>query len=94
MSHPADLAAATGAGAALGAAFFLGLWWTVRKSLASRRPVLWIVCSWMARSGLVLLAIYMIGSGSWQRIVFCLLGFAIARALVTMRLREVAAHAP
>lgn len=74
---------AAAAGLLLGAIFFGGLWWTVRKGAASPRPVLWFSGSLLVRMGIVLPGFYFVGGGELPRLLACLLGFLIARLLVT-----------
>jgi F1F0 ATPase subunit 2 len=69
-------------GLGLGAMYFGGLWWTVRKGLASPRPALWFLGSLLLRLGLVLAVFYWIGRGHWDRTLICLMGFVLARFLV------------
>ena len=76
------------AGAALGAIFFGGLWWTVRKGVSSPRPALWFFGSLLARISIVMAGFYFVGSGQWERLVAALLGFIVAR-LIVMRLTRV-----
>ena len=71
------------AGAMLGTLFFLGLWWTVRKGLASDRPALWFFGSTLLRTGFVVVGFFFISGGDWRRLLICLLGFFIARVFVT-----------
>ncbi|MBC7703264.1 MAG: ATP synthase subunit I [Rhodoferax sp.] len=73
------------AGVALGAFFFGGLWWTLRRALVSPRPLLWLGTSVLLRSGIVLFGVYVVGHGQWQRMVACLAGFILVR-LLTLRL--------
>ena len=73
------------AGLLLGAIFFGGLWWTVRKGVFSKSPALWFLGSSLVRMSLVLAGFYFVGRGDWRRLVVCLLGFIIARFIV-MRL--------
>ena len=75
------------AGVALGAIYFGGLWWTVRRGLASRRPALWLSGSLLLRAGMALAGFYFVGQGHWQRLVACLLGFVMARLAATWRMR-------
>jgi F1F0 ATPase subunit 2 len=82
MNEPLMLVVAGAVGLGLGAIFFGGLWWTVRKGVSSPRPVLWFVGSMLLRTGIVLAGFYFAGGGQWQRLVVCLLGFVIARFLV------------
>jgi len=71
------------AGLLLGGFFFGGLWWTVRKGAASQRSALWFFGSFVLRASLVLAGFYLVGRAHWQPLLACLLGFAIARPVVT-----------
>jgi F1F0 ATPase subunit 2 len=86
------LAVALAAGLLLGAAFFGGLWWTVRKGVSSKHPALWFPGSLLLRMSLVLVGFYFAGRGDWRRLVACLLGFIIARFLVTRMTRAPVEH--
>jgi F1F0 ATPase subunit 2 len=66
----------------LGAIFFGGLWWTLRKSLASPRPALWILGSLLARMSLLLVGLYLVSDGHWQRLLAGLVGVICARFIV------------
>ena len=79
MNKVLALALALVAGLGLGAIFFGGLWWTVRKGISSSQPALWFSASLLARTSIVLAGIYFVGLGHWERLVSCLLGFVIAR---------------
>lgn len=70
------------AGGALGALFFGGLWWTVRRGATSPRPALWFLSSLVLRMSIVLAGFYFVGNGHWERLVACLLGFIVARIIV------------
>ncbi len=70
------------AGLVLGAVFFGGLWWTLRKSLKSQRPALWLLGSLLARTSLVLVGLYLVSGGQWQRLLAGLAGVIGARFLV------------
>ena len=69
-------------GIILGAIFFGGLWWTIRKGVLSKHPVLWVFGSLLLRTGIVLTGFYFIAHGHWERILLCLLGFVTARMIV------------
>jgi F1F0 ATPase subunit 2 len=86
------LAAALAAGLFLGAIFFGGLWWTVRKAVSSKRPAFWFLGSLLLRMSLVLIGFYFVGRGNWQRLVTCLLGFIIARFCVMRLTRTPVEH--
>ena len=88
------LALALVAGLLLGAIFFGGLWWTVRKGLVSKQPALWFLGSVLVRMGVVLAGFYFVGQGHWERLVACLVGFIMARFIVTRLTAKEASHAP
>lgn len=83
MNDPLTLILACIAGLLLGAIFFGGLWWTVRKGMESTRPALWFFASLLIRLSLVTAGFYFVGGGDWRRLVACLVGFVIARMLIT-----------
>jgi F1F0 ATPase subunit 2 len=76
-------------GALLGVFFFAGLWWTVRKLESSKQVALLFLGSMLLRSSVVILGFYYIPGDNWQRLVAGLLGFIIARIMVT-RLTRIA----
>jgi F1F0 ATPase subunit 2 len=71
------------AGVILGAIFFGGLWWTVNKGVSSERPALWFFSSLLVRMSIVLAGFYIVGGRQWERLLLCLLGFVMARFVVT-----------
>lgn len=90
------------AGAALGILFFGGLWYTVKKIVDTKMPVVWVLGSFIFRVAVVLVGFYFISSGNWQRLVVCVIGFIAARFIVIhftksidekqMHIRKEAAH--
>lgn len=72
----------TGGGVILGIIFYGGLWWTTKKAMSSKSPLLWFTGSLLTRFGTALAGIYFISNQHWERILFCLAGFIIARYLV------------
>ncbi|WP_242518242.1 MULTISPECIES: ATP synthase subunit I [Thiorhodovibrio] len=82
------------AGLALGAIFFGGLWWTLRKSLESPRPALWLLGSLLVRMGVLLFGLYLISDGHWEPLLAALLGVIGARALVLRWTRPVDQPSP
>ncbi len=74
-------------GLALGTLFFAGLWFTVKKTVHTKLPGLWFIGSLFVRLGMVLLGFYLVGNGSWQRLLICLAGFIIARFIVVQYTR-------
>jgi F1F0 ATPase subunit 2 len=83
MNETLTLVLALVAGLLLGAIFFGGLWWTVRRGVSSQRPALWFFGSLLLRMSIALTGFYFVGRGNWERLVVCLLGFVMARLAVT-----------
>jgi F1F0 ATPase subunit 2 len=103
MNETLSLASAWVVGVLLGAVFFGGLWWTVVRGISSRRPALWFFGSMLLRTCIVVLGFYFILGNDWKRLLAGLLGFIVARFIVTRRTRvtqkqsqlvQVAGHAP
>lgn len=86
MNDAAFIGASFLAGGGLGFLFFGGLWWTVRKGVASSRPGLWFLGSLVLRTAMVLSAFHLVGGGQLGRLAGCLLGFTMVRLALT-RLR-------
>jgi len=70
------------AGIVLGILFFYGLWLTVKKAVTAKIPALWILGSFLIRTGIMLAGFYYVSQGNWQRLLICLLGFITARYMV------------
>ena len=83
MNETLRLVLALVTGILLGAIFFGGLWWTVQKGISSKRPALWFFGSLLLRTSIVLAGFYFIARGHWERLIVCLVGFVIARFIVT-----------
>ena len=83
MNETWILAVALVIGVLLGAVFFGGLWWTIRKGISSKQPALWFFGSLLVRMCIVLAGFYFVSGGHWERLVLCLIGFVIARLAVT-----------
>ncbi|MGD0491285.1 MAG: ATP synthase subunit I [Steroidobacteraceae bacterium] len=82
MNELLHLAPAMAAGVILGAFFFGGLWWTVKRGVSSQRPALWFFGSMLLRTSITLVGFYFIGHENWKRWLLCLLGFVLARLVV------------
>ena len=76
------------AGIFLGAIFFGGLWWTVRRGLVSQQPAFWFIGSMLLRIGIVVPGFYYVMQGDWRRLVACLAGFLLARISVVRLTRS------
>jgi len=83
VNETPTLVLAWAAGILLGGIFFGGLWWTVRKGATSTHPALWFGGSILLRMGIALAGFYIIAGGRWERLLCCLLGFVMARIVVT-----------
>jgi F1F0 ATPase subunit 2 len=103
MNETLSLVLALVAGVLLGAMFFGGLWWTVQKGVSSKQPALWFFGSLLLRMSIALAGFYFVSGGHWERLLLCLLGFVIARLIVTRLTRaaekptylaQEASHAP
>lgn len=77
------------AGVGLGAIFFGGLWLTVRRTLSSSTLGVVLMAGFMLRVSIVLAGFYAISLGGWQRMIPSLLGFLMARLLITRWVRTV-----
>jgi F1F0 ATPase subunit 2 len=75
-------------GMGAGVFYFGGLWWTVRRLPSARQPALLTFGSFLARTGLSLVAFYFASGGHWQRILASLLGFIIVRVFLVRRIRS------
>ena len=83
MNETLTLALALVAGLLLGALFFGGLWWTVQKGVSSKQPALLFFGSLLLRTSITLAGFYFIARDHWERLLVCILGFVIARFIVT-----------
>jgi len=96
MNESLYLILALAAGALLGGMFFGGLSWTVLKGVAFKSPAPWFLGSLLLRMSMTVAGFYVVSRGNWQRLLMCLLGFLIARAIVTRltRFTNEVSHAP
>ena len=67
------------AGLIIGAYFYGGLWFTVRKGVATPRPVLWFIGSLLLRLTIVFVGFTVVGGVDYQLWLGCLIGFIFAR---------------
>ncbi|MBK8740206.1 MAG: ATP synthase subunit I [Betaproteobacteria bacterium] len=104
MNETLTLVLAGVEGTALGAMFFGGLWWTVRRAVSSPRPALWVFGSLLLRMSIALSGLHVVAGGHWERLLACLAGFFVARQFATWSTRpprddrdcvpDEASHAP
>jgi F1F0 ATPase subunit 2 len=71
------------AGLLLGSIFFGGLWWTIQRGVTSKNPAILFAGSLLIRTGTGLAGFYFVSRGDWRRLLACLLGFVVARVLIT-----------
>ena len=83
MNETLSLVLALVTGVLLGGVFFGGLWWTVRRVVSSKQPAPWLLGSVLLRMSIALAGFYFVAHGHWERLLVCLLGFVMARLIVT-----------
>ncbi len=74
-------------GAALGAFYFYGLWWTVRRLNTGHAAIL-LPVSFLVRVAVVIGGFYLVMDGRWQSLLAALTGFIAARVIIVSRLRK------
>jgi F1F0 ATPase subunit 2 len=89
MNELLSLAIALITGVFIGGIYFGALWWTVKKGSLSKQPGLWFLGSLLFRTSLALAGFYLIARDHWENLFVCLLGFVIARLIVTRFTRVV-----
>lgn len=86
MSEALTGVVAVSVGLLLGALFFGGLWWTVRRGVASPHPAWWFFISLLLRMSGALAGFYAVGHelghSTGQPLLLSLLGFMLARPLL------------
>lgn len=80
-------------GVVLGAIFFGGLWLTVKKGIGSEWAWIWFLISLLLRASIVIAGFYYIGRGQSESLLVCLLGFVMARSIVTQLTKTAKASA-
>jgi F1F0 ATPase subunit 2 len=88
MNEYFHIALAIAAGWILGIIFFGGLWFTIQKAVHSKIPALWFIVSFIMRTGITLGGFYLSAGGNWQRLLFCLGGFILARIMIIRRTKS------
>ncbi|MDB6085057.1 MAG: hypothetical protein JWN43_2938 [Gammaproteobacteria bacterium] len=82
MTHLLALSFDFIAGLLIGAIFYGGLWWTVRR-ICAKAAGLWLAGSFLVRTMVALAAFYAVARGTWYDAAACLVGFVVARIAVT-----------
>lgn len=88
MNEAINMTLACLAGLLLGTFFYGGLWWTIRKGLASPRPALWFSGSLIVRMFVTLAGFYFVSGGQGMRLLACFVGFMIGRLAITWFTRD------
>lgn len=83
MNEYALLAFAFVIGSVLGVFYYGGLWFTVRDLPNAPMPALWVTASFIVRTLLTLLGLYLVMNGEWQRLFASMVGFIAARIVLT-----------
>jgi len=73
-------------GIAAGTFYFGGLWWTVKKLPGAHRPEFLSLASFLLRAVVILTVFYAATQGKWDRLIFCLVGFSLARLVLLRRI--------
>jgi len=87
MTELLKISVATLGGFALGAFFFVGLWWTVRRGVVAAQPAVVFLGSMIFRTLVVMVGFYYLGRGDWRNVAGSLTGFVLARFLVMRNAR-------
>jgi F1F0 ATPase subunit 2 len=74
------------AGLGVGAFFYGGLWWTVRRLPTMRHPAGWLLTSFVLRAGVSLVGLYLIMAGDFRRLGVAMVGMLLARMFLINRL--------
>jgi F1F0 ATPase subunit 2 len=73
------------AGLCLGALYFWGLWFTVRRLSETVKPFRLMFVSYILRIGLILTGFYLVMGGRWERLAAAMVGFLIIREILMLR---------
>jgi F1F0 ATPase subunit 2 len=87
------LLVAGAAGAVLGAIYFGGLWFTVRRLPTARRPVLCWAASFAVRAFVTALGLYWATAGQGERMAAALAGLLLVRVILVRALAPADGHA-
>src|SRR6185437_7622002 len=70
------------AGLGAGTLFFEGLWRTVSKAVVNARPVRLFALSFLVRTMLLLLVLWLVSRGDLFRLAVCMAGFLLSRTVI------------
>lgn len=83
MNDGLMLALSALAGVLLSALSLGGLWWTVRVGMTSKQPAVLFLASLVVRTLVVVAGFYWVSGGQAPRLVACLVGYIVARTVIT-----------
>ncbi len=72
-------------GLAMGAVYFGGLWLTLQRLPTSSSPGLLMAVSYIVRLGLILVSLYLVMDGRWERALAFMVGFTVVRIITSRR---------
>jgi F1F0 ATPase subunit 2 len=75
-------------GMALGAIYFAGLWYTVRRLPDAKRPLNCLLCSFLLRASIALAGFGLVMDGRWDQLIAVLGGFILTREILVRRLGQ------
>jgi F1F0 ATPase subunit 2 len=75
-------------GVLAGTVFFGGLWWTVRRLRAGPWLPVYLLTSFLLRMGAAVFLIFVAADGHWERLLACLVGLLLARAIWIRHVRR------
>lgn len=78
-----DITISFAAGLIIGAAYFAGLWFTVRRLTDTRLAPLWLFVSAIIRLAFLIGALFWVMDGRWERLLAALAGIFVARLVAT-----------
>lgn len=74
------------AGCGLGAFFYGGLWWTLKRLPGMSQPQLMVLVSFLIRAAVTVAGIWYATEGQWSRVAAALAGFILLRIILTKKL--------
>jgi F1F0 ATPase subunit 2 len=82
------LALSLAGGGLLGALYFGGLWWSVRRGVLSARPAGWFFGSLIVRLSVAMAGFYLASRSGAGAFLTCLAGFIAVRVAMVRRARQ------
>ena len=79
-------------GGAVGALYFGGLWWTVRRIARTRHPGLLMAASYLVRTTIAAVALLAVASGEAGKVLAALAGFLVVRVALVRSVRGGGLH--